>query len=74
DHPEQEIKVDNTYDLKDEVNDIKKQLQQEKESRDLDLIDAKQFELSSDRSIEDNEYRELENKVIDREIERERER
>lgn len=74
DHPEQEIKVDNTYDLKDEVSDIKKELQQEKESRDLDLIDAKQVELSSDRSIEENEHRELENKVIEREIERERER
>ena len=74
DHSEQEIKIDNTYDLKDEVSDIKKELQQEKESRDLDLIDAKQVELSSDRYIEENEYRELESKVIDREIERERER
>ncbi|MFA0079375.1 conjugative transfer relaxase/helicase TraI, partial [Vibrio artabrorum] len=74
DHPEQEIKIDNTYNLKDEVSDIKKELQQEKDSRDLDVIDAKQVELSSERSIEENEYKELESKVVDREIERERER
>ncbi|MFA0078414.1 conjugative transfer relaxase/helicase TraI, partial [Vibrio artabrorum] len=71
-NPEQEIKVDDAYDLKDEVSDIKKELQQEKDSRDLDVIDAKQVELSSERSIEENEYKELESKVVDREIERER--